>query len=154
MSIERTIKLEEANKRAIEDYSQFSQYARTAAQFAFGANGGAAAAILSFLTTTVNSSAQNSFDRGIIVRDFAIASAFYLTGLLISIGSMYLFARSKKLWGDAWENTALTGIVNFNSPFARAAQRLENRAWGTFALSGVALAVGSFFAVIGFFQQH
>jgi hypothetical protein len=44
------LKVVEANKRAIEDYSQYSQYVRASAQFAFAANGGAALAMLSFLT--------------------------------------------------------------------------------------------------------
>jgi hypothetical protein len=53
----------EAHTRAVADYLEFSQFARTAAQFTFAANGGAAAAVLSFLTTTVNSAVKTEFDR-------------------------------------------------------------------------------------------
>ena len=70
----RDVSQEDAHKRAVEDYSQFSQFARMSAQFTFGANGGAAAAILSFLTTTVNSASINTdFNRHVIVHTFAIA---------------------------------------------------------------------------------
>ncbi|MDQ6707948.1 MAG: hypothetical protein M3Z85_18480 [Acidobacteriota bacterium] len=99
----------EAHKRAVADYSEFSQFARTAAQFTFGANGGAAAAILSFLTTTVNSAVKTEFDRRLIVHNFSIGCSFYVAGLLVAAISMYFFARSKKRWGDAWEDAAFTG---------------------------------------------
>ena len=46
----RVISKEECNKRAIEDYSQFSQTLRAALQYAFAANGGAIIALLSCLT--------------------------------------------------------------------------------------------------------
>lgn len=145
---------QEAHKRAIEDYSQFSQYARSAAQFTFAANGGAAAAILSFLTTTVNSAvSSNFFNRRLIVHNFSIGCSLYVGGLLIAIASMYFFARAKKRWGDAWEDAAFTGTYDFNAFFASRAQRLEDRAWITLVLSAFMLAVGSFFSVLGFFKQ-
>jgi hypothetical protein len=149
----RDISREDAHKRAIEDYSQFSQYARSAAQFAFAANGGAAAAILSFLTAMVNSTSKTPFDKTIIIHNFAVACSCYLAGLLISIASMVFFAVSKKRWGDAWEDTALTGEIDFNSRFSRAAQRLEHFANGALVLSALTFAGGSAFAVLGFFQQ-
>jgi hypothetical protein len=149
----RDISREDGHKRAIEDYSQFSQYARSAAQFAFAANGGAAAAILSFLTAMVNSVSKTPFDKTIIVHYFAVASSCYLGGLLISIASMYFFAISKKRWGDAWEDTALTGKIDFNSEFSRAAQWLESCANGALVLSAVIFGIGSAFAVLGFFKQ-
>ena len=92
----------EAYKRAIADYLESSQFARTAAQFTFGANGGAAAAVLSFITTTVNSAVKTEFDRRLIVHNFSIGCSFYVVGLLVAAISMYFFAKSKKRWGDAW----------------------------------------------------
>ena len=96
----------EAHKRAVADYLEFSQFARTAAQFTFGANGGAAAAVLSFITTTANSGQLTIFDRRLIVRNFSIGCSFYVAGLLVAAISMYFFARSKKRWGDAWEDAS------------------------------------------------
>lgn len=151
----RDVSEEDSHKRALEDYSQFSQYARTSAQFAFGANGGAAAAILSFLTSLVNSASKTLppiIDPKIIIHNFAIASSLYLAGLLISITTMYFFALSKKRWGDAWEDTAFTGKVNFDGFFAKAAQRFEDWAWVFLTLSALAFAGGSYFSVVGFFQ--
>jgi hypothetical protein len=146
-----------AHKRAIADYSQGSQFARTAAQFTFAANGGAAVAILSFLTAIVkstaiaNSSSQTVFDTRLIARNFAIACVFYVLGVLIAIASMYLFARSKKNWGDEWEDAAFTGGVNFKGKFAPAAQQHEDRAWATIVLSALMLAAGSVCSVLVFF---
>jgi hypothetical protein len=57
---ERSVTPEDAHKRAIEDYSQFSQYARSSAQMAFAANGGAAAAMLSYLTALTTSSTHGA----------------------------------------------------------------------------------------------
>jgi hypothetical protein len=66
---------------------------------------------------------------------------------------MYFFARSKKRWGDAWEDAAFTGSYSFTSWFAVAAQKLENIAWLTLIVSAVMLAVGSFFSLFGFLKQ-
>jgi multidrug efflux pump subunit AcrB len=144
---------ETAHKRALEDYSQFSQFARTAAQFTFGANGGAAAAVLSFLTTTVNSAVKTEFDRRLIVHNFSIGCSFYVAGILVAAISMYFFARSKKRWGDAWEDAAFTGKYSFESQFAVAAQKLEDIAWLTLIVSAAMLAAGSFFSLFGFLKQ-
>jgi hypothetical protein len=144
----------EAHKRAVADYLEFSQFARTAAQFTFGANGGAAAAVLSFLTTTVNSVVKTKeFDRRLIVHNFSIGCSFYVAGLLVAAISMYLFARSKKRWGDAWEDAAFTGSYNFESFFAVSAQKSENIAWLSLIASALMLAVGSFFSLFGFLKQ-
>ncbi|SRR5208283_2105032 len=143
----------EAYKRAIADYLESSQFARTAAQFTFGANGGAAAAVLSFITTTVNSAVKTEFDRRLIVHNFSIGCLFYVVGLLVAAVSMYFFAKSKKRWGDAWEDAAFTGSYSFGSSFAVVAQRRENVAWLTLIFSAVMLAVGSFFPLFGFLKQ-
>jgi hypothetical protein len=143
----------EAHKRAVADYLEFSQFARTAAQFTFGANGGAAAAVLSFLTTTVNSAVKTEFDRRLIVHNFSIGCSFYVAGLLVAAISMFFFARSKKRWGDAWEDAAFTGSYNFGSWFAVAAERHEKIAWLMLIVSAVMLAVGSFFSLFGFLKQ-
>jgi hypothetical protein len=143
----------EAYKRAIADYLESSQFARTAAQFTFGANGGAAAAVLSFITTTVNSAVKTEFDRRLIVHNFSIGCLFYVVGLLVAAISMYLFAKSKKKWGDAWEDAAFTGGYSFGSSFAVAAQKREKFAWLTLMFSAVMLAVGSFFPLFGFLKQ-
>ena len=125
--IGRDVSKEDAHKRAIEDSSQFSQYARTSAQFAFAGNGGAAAAILSFLTAITNSATKNSaIDTNVIVRSFAIASSCYLAGLFFSMVAMFPFYRAKQNWGNAWENTAFTGRMDFDSGFALAGARARS----------------------------
>ncbi len=142
---------EEANKRAIEDYSQSSQFARTAAQFTFGANGGAVVAILAFMTTTLNSVNDSGlFPRKAILHNFAIGCLFYVGGVLVSVASMYLFALSKKRWGDAWEDAALTGKFDFGDKFAVNAQKFEDWAWLTLIASALILGVGTYFAARGF----
>jgi multidrug efflux pump subunit AcrB len=143
----------DGHKRAIADYVESSQFARTAAQFTFGANGGAAAAVLSFVTTTVNSAVKTEFDRRLIVHNFSIGCSFYVAGLLVAAISMYLFAKSKKRWGDAWEDAAFTGNYSFGSFFAVRAQKLETIAWLTLVVSAVMFAVGSFFSLFGFLKQ-
>lgn len=143
----------EANKRAIADYLESSQFARTAAQFSFGANGGAVVAVLSFLTTTVNSAVKSEFDRRLIVHNFSIGCSFYVTGLLVAALSMFFFAKSKKLWGDHWEDAASTGSPDFKHPFAVSAQQQENRGWRTLIVSGVMFAMGSSFSLYGFLAQ-
>jgi multidrug efflux pump subunit AcrB len=151
---ERDISREDGHKRAIEDYSQFSQYARSAAQFAFAANGGAAGAVLSFMTALVNSPIpKSSFDKPVIIHTFAVACSCYLAGVLTSIASMWFFAVSKKRWGDAWKDTALTGQIDFKSYFSRAAQHLEQCANVTLVVSALIFGIGSAFAVLGFFRQ-
>jgi hypothetical protein len=143
----------EAHKRAVADYLEFSQFARTAAQFTFGANGGAAAAVLSFITTTANSAVPTIFDRRLIVRNFSIGCSFYVAGLLVAAISMYFFARSKKRWGDAWEDAAFTGSYDFEGSFAVAAQKSEDIAWITLIVSAVMFAAGSFSSLSGFLKQ-
>lgn len=144
---------EVAQKRAIADYLESSNFARTAAQFTFGANGGAAAAVLSFITTTVNSPVKTEFDKDLIVHNFSIGCAFYVGGLLVAAFSMYFFAKSKKLWGDAWEDASFSGNFDFKGHFAVTAQKRENVAWLTLILSGMMLAAGSFFSLSIFLNQ-
>ena len=121
----RDISKEEAHRRAVEDYSQFSQYARNSAQFAFTANGGAAGAILTFLTAIITSQAvtnpaiSNVIDPKIIIWNFAISSSFYLAGLLFSVVAMFLYSLSKENSGHAWEDTVATGHIDYDSYFAR-----------------------------------
>jgi hypothetical protein len=52
------ISSEEKNKRAIEDYSQFSQTLRAGTQYVFAANGGAVLAMLTCLTAVVTKEGQ------------------------------------------------------------------------------------------------
>ncbi len=145
----------DAHQRAIADYVESSQFARTAAQFTFGANGGAAAAVLSFITTTINSAAKTEFDRRLIVHNFSIGCSIYVFGLLVAAISMYLFARSKKQWGNAWEEVALNKIdFDFaKNDFAVDAEKQEKRAWGALVFSVLMFATGSGFSLFWFLQQ-
>jgi hypothetical protein len=144
-------KQEDAHKRAVEDYSQFSQYARSCAQFAFGANGGAAAALLSFSTSIVKTPLDDNTK--LIIKGFSFASSFYLFGVLISLFSMYLFAVAKKKWGDAWDDaSSQSGSIDYDGTDARGAHRLEKAAWSVLFVTAIAFAVGSGFAVSGFFR--
>ena len=148
---ERDMSKEDAHKRAIEDYSQFSQYARTCAQFVFTANGGAAAAILSFLTAIIKPPAPVHEARTIVM-GLAISASFYLAGAFFSLASMFSFYQSKQYWAHAWEDTAFTGYIDFDSRFSRGGY-----VWGrlgsiTLVISALFFVVASFFAVWGFFR--
>src|SRR5258708_7395298 len=99
---------EDSHKRAIEDYSQYSQYMRASAQFAFAANGGAALAMLSFLTAIYTAKdVSNKISLTTVTQSFACAAAFYLLGLFLSIIAMYAMSLSKERWGHFWEAIAL-----------------------------------------------
>jgi hypothetical protein len=145
---------DDAHKRAIEDYSQFAQYTRSSAQFAFAANGGAAVAILSYLTAIINSSNKNpTLDISAITRGFTISCSIYLTGLFFSIISMYLFSISKLYWGNYWEGVAKTGELNFEGRRSTIRRASHVVGWVFLILSALLFVPGSVFAVLGFFKQ-
>ena len=142
---------EDAHKRAIEDYSQYSQYARASAQFAFAANGGAALAMLSFLTAIATANHANpAISIDTVVRSFAYAAAFYLCGVLLSTLAMYAMSLSKQYWGHFWEDIALGGTADFKSSFARRGERLNKIGVSLLVMAAAAFVPGSAFAVLGF----
>jgi hypothetical protein len=142
---------EDANKRSIADYLEYSQYARASAQFAFAANGGASLAMLSFLTALTTAKDQNNvIQLSVVVHSFAYAATFYLSGLFLSIVAMYVLSLSKQYWGHFWEEIALGETVNFRGPFARRADRLNWIGIGLLILSALAFVPGSAFAVGAF----
>jgi hypothetical protein len=147
----------DAHRRAIEDYSQYSQFARASAQFAFAANGGAALAMLSFLTAI--STAKNVSDKipiTAVTHSFAYAASFYLLGLLLSILAMYVVSISKEFWGHFWEQIALCNreeqqiFVNFRHPYALEGEAYNKRGFRLLFLSALAFVPGCYFAVSAF----
>jgi hypothetical protein len=149
---DRDISPEDAHKRAIEDYSQFSQYVRSAAQFAFGANGGAAAATLSYLTALINSSKSTQVDQRTVILGFAVSSSFFLAGVFFSMLSMYSFAVSKLYWGDHWQRVAQMGILATSR--RRRVRNISNLlGWCFLVIALLAFIPGSILLVRGFFRQ-
>lgn len=91
-----TVSAEDANKRAVEDYSQYSQYWRMAAQFSFAANGGAALAMLSFLTAITTAKELNKLvSIETVIRYFSFAAALYLLGVLLVTLALFLMSTAK-----------------------------------------------------------
>jgi hypothetical protein len=140
------LKVVEANKRAIEDYSQYSQYVRASAQFAFAANGGAALAMLSFLTaiaTAKTSTGAFRFQRSRL--PLPTQPAFIWRD-----SSMYVMAYSTQYWGHRWEDAALTGKPDFSGPYAQRANAMTKAGFLLLIASAIAFIPGSFFVVRGF----
>lgn len=154
MGDKRQVGREIAYSRAIEDYSQFSQFARLSAQFASFMNGGAAGAMLTFFSAIITGDVNSNFGNvSKILVGFSAAAGFYLFGVLCSVVAMFFFARSKLLYGHAWEDFGEAGFIDFDSEFSRLAGRWNRFSWLTLLASAVAFLVGSFCAISGIFMR-
>lgn len=146
------VSAQEAGRRAVEDYSQYSQHVRTAAQFVFAANGGAAAAILSFLTAVITREGENSpVDVGPVIQGFSISAAIFLFGVLLSSVSLYVMSIAKQNWGNFWEDIAVGGMLDFDSYWAKQGDLFGKIGSRAIVLAIVAFCSGSVFAVRPFF---
>jgi hypothetical protein len=142
-----------AQKRAIEDYSQFSQNMRASAQYVFLANGGAVVAMLSCLTAiTTAKEVSNFVSISKVIQAFAYATAFHLVGVFLIIVATGLMSLAKQRWGHFWENIALTDEVDFRHPYAKAGTRLDNAGFLFLVLAALAFIPGSALAVSGFLR--
>ncbi len=144
---------EDFHKRAMEDYSQFSQHLRACLQFVFAANGGAAIAMLSFLTAVCTAKELSSaISVTTLLSRFAFSAAFYLGGVFCAVLSLFAFTRSMQNWGHFWEDNALRKEVDFRKEFARKGDTFSRLGFGLLVLGAVAFVPGSIMAVAAFFQ--
>ena len=121
---------EDFHKRAIEDYSQFSQHLRACLQFVFAANGGAAIAMLSCLTAITTAKEVNSaISVTTLLFRFACSAGFYLGGVFCAVLALCAFTASKENWGHFWEDNALQAEVDFRKGFAR--QESDSPSWAS-----------------------
>lgn len=106
---------EDANKCAIEDYSQSNQHLRAGLQYIFAANGGAALAMLTCLTSLSTASQINkNISIEHVLKMFGFASGFYLFGASSSVIAFFLYSFSRGNRGHFWEDNAITEIVDFD----------------------------------------
>jgi hypothetical protein len=144
---------EDFHKRAIEDYSQFSQHLRACLQFVFAANGGAAIAMLSCLTAVCTAKELSAaISVATLLSRFACSAAFYLGGVFCAVLSLCAFTMSKQNWGHFWEDNALLAEVDFRKEFARRGETLSKLGFGLLVLGAVAFVPGSIMAVAAFFR--
>ncbi len=98
----------DAHNRAVADYAHSANYMKTAGQLVFASNGGAAVAMLSFLTqVATNQNIKPFIDTGSLIYHFVISASCYLGGLVFAIIAMFFIAISKKNHADFWEKVAL-----------------------------------------------
>lgn len=141
------------HKRAIEDYSQFSQHLRACLQFVFAANGGAAIAMLSCLTAIATAKDLNAaISVATLLTRFACSAAFFLGGVFCAVLSLGAFTASKENWGHFWEDNALLEEVDFEKKFAQRGERLSRLGFVLLLLGAVAFVPGSVMAVAAFFR--
>ena len=142
---------EEKNKRAIEDYSQFSQTLRAGTQYVFAANGGAVLAMLTCLTAVVTKEGQvNCVIPHTLIRAFSIGTGCYLTGVLLVIVATFFMSLAKMRWGHFWEDNAITGKIDWKGADALAAKRLEKAGFVFLAVAALMFIPGSIYAIRGF----
>lgn len=142
---------EDAHKRAIEDYSQFSQHLRTTAQFVVAANGGAALAMLSCLTALVTKQADVEYvSVQNITSHFAYAAGFYLLGVFTLIAALFSLALSKMNWGHFWENAALCHEIDFKHFYSRRGERLQTIGFAGLGVAALLFVPGSVAAITAF----
>jgi len=142
------------HRRAMEDYSQFAHFTRSAAQGIFAANAGAALAMMTSLTALAAKGNSPLIDLGIVRFYFALGAAFFLWGVFLVLLSSLAYAQAKKLWGAVWDgrreaNVGRDDLAHRNRIKGRQAFWLERL--GFIGLIGAALsfAPGSAFVVVG-----
>lgn len=139
----------EAHRRAVEDFSQFAQYTRMAAQAAFAANGGAALAILSALITLSSEPDSAALGKRLMEDYLPFSAAFFLTGVFAVIAAVLALGAAKRLFGGMWQRRTETPSSK-PDPLARAANLLERLGYLSLALAAVSFLIGSGYTVVGF----
>jgi hypothetical protein len=141
------------HKRAVEDYSQFSQHLRSCLQFTFAANGGAALAMLSCLTAVCTAKDLNpAITVASLLPRFALSVAFFLGGVFCAVLSLFAFTVSKQYWGHFWEDNALQEKVDFQKLFAQKGERFSKAGFILLVISAILFIPGSVMAVLAFLK--
>jgi hypothetical protein len=132
--------------RAKEDYSQSAAFLKSGCQIVFTGNGGAALALLTFLTAIAKDQ-TSAIGLSTLLPGFALAATIYLAGVLLAAVALVTFSVSREKWGHFWEDNALTGAVDFQKRVARSGGRFRNLGYGLFLASAAAFVAGSLVAV-------
>jgi hypothetical protein len=148
----RILTKEECTKRAIEDYSQFSQTLRAALQYVFAANGGAIIALLSCLTAfaTAKDGLRGNVSLEAVIHSFSKAIASYLGGVFLVIVAACFISVARQYWGHFWEEKAEKSSTDFKHHYALKASWFGRVGFVFLALAGLMFIPGSFYAIRGF----
>lgn len=139
-----------AHSRAQADFDRYSEFAKLSCQLTFAANGGAALAMLSFVTAILtDETAAGDVEKTKVLQSFATSAAMYLTGIFFILIATIFFAASQQLWGGYWEDEAKGKPTDAESRLEFRAFWCERFGFASFAFGVVLFPIGSSFAVSG-----
>jgi len=137
--------------RAKEDYSRSAEFLKSGCQIVFTGNGGAALALLTFLTAIARNDLEVKL--ATVLSRLTLAATIYLAGVLLAAAALVTFSLSREMWGHFWEDNAFTGNVDFDKYTALRGDQFRKVGYGLFLTSAIAFVAGSGVSVSAFFLQ-